>query len=600
MWSSSLLASPKQGPALRIARCRKRDARWLFLEPLEERLPLTFDAHVDYPVGTNPQAVVTGHFNNDLILDLAVANYSSSNVSVLLGNANGSFASAGNFSTGANPRSVAVGDFDGNGMLDVATANHGGTDLSVLLGNGNGTLNAPLSVPLPTPPPTVVDPPLAVAVGDINADGKLDLVATSQDSYSYYSGGGCWYYCYSGSWTTVNRGYVHVILGNGNSTFAAPITYQLSSGSPMALAVADFNGDSKPDVVTANQEGGSVSVLLGNGDGTLRYNWSSSDYTASWYTTAVSVGDFTGDGILDIATAGQTVDILPGLGNGTFQPVQRQFIDPVTLAAADFNGDNKLDVVTAEPSAGTVTVLLGTGTGTLAPAIDFSAGTSPAAVVTGDFNGDDRMDVAAVNAGSNNVSVLLNDGIWPALTAPSLRIGDANVTEGNAGTVKATFHVTLSAPSNEDVTVHYATVDSWSATAGSDYEAQSGEVTIPAGQLTAPIDISVFGDRVMEPSESFAVRLTDPVAPSLPTAWEWRQLPTMSRESRSIRSSVPPKGTPARRKSTSRCASPSPPIRRCASTSPPRRGTLRGGTRAGTIITHRHRPPSTTSTTATR
>ena len=511
MWLSSRVASPKQGAISRSARCLNRDARRLFLEPLEERLPLTFDVAVDYPAGTNPQAVVAGHFNSDLILDLAVANYGSSNVSVLLGNADGSFAPAGDFATGANPRSVAVGDFDGDGMLDVATANHGGTDLSVLLGNGDGSLNAPLSVPLPTPPPTVVDPPLAVAVGDIDGDGKLDLVATSQDSYSYYTGGGCWYYCYGGGWYSVNRGYVHVILGNGNATFASPISYQLSSGSPMAVAVEDFDSDGNLDVVTANQEGGSVSVLMGNGDGTLRYAWWTNDYAASWYTTAVTVGDFTGDGILDIAAAGQTVDILPGLGNGTFQPVQRQYIDPVTVAAADFNGDGKLDVVTAEPSAGTVSVLLGTGTGMLSLAIDHSAGASPSAVVTGDFNGDGRPDVAAANAGSGDVSVLLNDGTWPALSAPSLRITDVSVTEGHEGTVTATLNVTLSAAANQDVTVHFATVDSWSAAAGSDYVARSGQVTIPAGQTTAPIDISVLGDRVMEFNESFAVRLTDPV-----------------------------------------------------------------------------------------
>jgi hypothetical protein len=253
-------------------------------------------------------------------------------------------------------------------------------------------------------------------------------------------------------------------------------------------------------------------VLLGNGDGTLQYAWWTNDYAASWYTTAVTVGDFTGDGILDIAAAGQTVDILPGLGNGTFQPVQRQYVDPVTIAAADFNGDNLLDVVTAEPWAGTVSVMLGTGMGTLTPPIDVVAGTNPTAVVAGDFNGDGLMDVAAANAGSGNVSVLLNSGDWPALNAPSLSISDVSLAEGHEGTTTiASFTVTLSAASNQDVTVDFATVDSWSATAASDYVARSGQVTIPAGQLTAPIDISVLGDRVGEPTETFAVRLSSAV-----------------------------------------------------------------------------------------
>ena len=119
MWLSSRVASPKQGIISRSARCQKRDARRLFLEPLEERLPLTLDTAADYPAGTNPQAIVSGYFNDDLILDLAVANYSSSDVSVLLGDANGGFASVGEFPTGANPRSIAVGDVDQDGHADI-------------------------------------------------------------------------------------------------------------------------------------------------------------------------------------------------------------------------------------------------------------------------------------------------------------------------------------------------------------------------------------------------------------------------------------------------------------------------------------------------
>ena len=88
----------------------------------------------------------------------------------------------------------------------------------------------------------------------------------------------------------------------------------------------------------------------------------------------MTVGDFTGDGVLDLATAGQTVDILPGLGDGTFQGVFQQFVDPAAIAAADFNADGKLDVVTADPWAATVSVMLGRGDGTLTPPIDHAAG----------------------------------------------------------------------------------------------------------------------------------------------------------------------------------------------------------------------------------
>src|SRR5437016_5468084 len=117
------------------------------LETLEDRCLLSFSPVVSYPVGAAPQAVVSGYFNNDSVLDLAVVNYSSSNVSVLLGNPDGTFQDAVNYDTGTGPRSIAVGDFDGDHAIDIATANAG--DVSVLLGNGDGTFKAASSIALP-------------------------------------------------------------------------------------------------------------------------------------------------------------------------------------------------------------------------------------------------------------------------------------------------------------------------------------------------------------------------------------------------------------------------------------------------------------------
>jgi hypothetical protein len=123
-----------------------------------------------------------------------------------------------------------------------------------------------------------------------------------------------------------------------------------------------------------------------------------------------------------------------------------------------------------------------------------------------DFNSDGRPD-AALTFTPNNVRVLLNDGLWPPDHAPSVSIRDATVTEGNTGTVNAAFTVTLSYPWNVDVKVHYATADI-SAAAGSDYTAASGDVTIPAGQTSATVTVAVRGDRLPEPTETFAVNLS--------------------------------------------------------------------------------------------
>jgi hypothetical protein len=140
-------------------------------------------------------------------------------------------------------------------------------------------------------------------------------------------------------------------------------------------------------------------------------------------------------------------------------------------------------------------------------------GSQPAAVVVGDFNRDDRPDVAVANSGSNNLSVLTNDGAWPALNAPTISVSDITITEGNVGTVNAVFNVTLSAAFDRDITVRYATADdnSWSAaTAGSDYETRSGQITIPAGKTSVTINVPIYGDRLSENSETFIVRLIDP------------------------------------------------------------------------------------------
>src|SRR5262249_38990687 len=160
--------------------------------------------------------------------------------------------------TGAGPRSVAVGDLDGDGKPDLATANVNGGDVSVLLGNGDGTFGAPQSVPIPAPPTptpsTPIDPPLSVAVGGVRKARKMDLVVTSQFTQSFYSPGWTNYYgwSYPGSWWSVTNGYVNVLLGTGGGNFAAPITTPLSSGSPVGLAVADLDGDGWLDVATAN------------------------------------------------------------------------------------------------------------------------------------------------------------------------------------------------------------------------------------------------------------------------------------------------------------------------------------------------------------
>ena len=236
--------------------------------------------------------------------------------------------------------------------------------------------------------------------------------------------------------------------------------------------------------------------------------------------------DFTSDGIDDmIDIVGNAVAVWPGLGDGTFaDPIYTSTQSPEFLAVADFNGDGPLDVVIASygspgygdfPPNGFATVLLGRGDGTFMYRQAFNV-QWPTSICTEDFDGDGRPDVEVtglvLEGGEQLLEVFRNDGNWdpplpPPPPPPSVEVSNVLIGEGNVGTRAATFTLTLSSASAVDVTVHYQTADG-SAVAGGDYIASSGDVTIPAGQISATFTVAVMGDRLPEPKETFAVILT--------------------------------------------------------------------------------------------
>jgi hypothetical protein len=478
----------------------------LRLEVLEDRSLLSFSSITSYAAGAYPNAVALGDFNNDTRLDLAVVNYGGNSVSVLLAKPNGTFGPAVNASTGAYPVSLAVGDFDGDGKLDIATANS--IDISILLGNGDGTMQAARSVGLPGDQYADPQQPVSVAVGDFNADGKLDMTATGDTVYDLPGYGSTYY------------DYANVLLGNGDGSFTPSVPMFVNWGFfpfSSSVAVADFNGDARPDLAVEDSSagtGGSATILLGNGDGTF-----GPAVSAGAGATSLAVSDFNSDGKLDIATPSS---ILLGNGDGTLQTATTYDLGstPLSVAAGDINADGKLDLVATSYSGSTsyVNVLLGYGNGTLAaPQATALASGRPNAVALGDLNGDGRIDVSTANFDTNDATVLINGGGWvlPPPPPPTLSISDVTVTEGNTGTVNAVFTVSLSAPWNQTVTVHYSTADNTATTAGNDYQAGSGTLTFAPGVTSQTVTVAVNGDRLAEADESFFVNLDSPTAATI-------------------------------------------------------------------------------------
>jgi hypothetical protein len=295
------------------------------------------------------------------------------------------FSDPASYPVGTSPTAIAVADFNGDGKPDLAVANSGDPNtnddgnVSILLGKGDGTFQGSISF-------NAGKNPWSIAVGDFNHDGKTDLAVLD------------------GGETSVN-----ILFGKGDGTFQPAVKYNLgSSGYPAAIAAADLDGDGNLDLAIANA---GLCILLGNSDGTFQ-----AAVNNSGGGTSLTIGDFNGDKKMDIAVVSQTrvgggeikgyLSVFVGNGDGSFQsPVETDFSGGSdSIAAGDFNGDGKLDVVVT-PAPGPflpfpVVLLLGNGDGTFQAPQDLDPAQAGIprhfAAVAGDFNNDGKLDVAVL------------------------------------------------------------------------------------------------------------------------------------------------------------------------------------------------------------
>jgi len=299
-------------------------------------------------------------------------------LSVQLRAATHSFIVAPSYGVGESPSAGAVGDVNNDGKLDVVTVNSVGGNLSALLGNGNGTFRPAISSG------SNLGGSQAMVLADFNNDGFLDVA------------------------TAGNPSMVSILLGTGTGNFTSKGTISLAAEG-FSLAAADFNGDGNIDLVAATV-GAGVSVLLGKGDGSFQ---SPVLYPAGVGPNDVAVADFNGDGKLDLAVANfsfssASITLLLGNGNGTFQAATNVAGGSFDrLAAGDLNGDGKVDLV-AVVNTSVATVFLGNGNGTFQKGVNYDSGSSSTHVAIADVNGDGHNDI--VVGRSSGISTLFGNG----------------------------------------------------------------------------------------------------------------------------------------------------------------------------------------------
>jgi hypothetical protein len=425
---------------------------------------------------TAGSGIAVADLNGDGELDLILPQgaqfltYFGGSVAVQLGNGDGTFGSPSFYGTGALPFGVVLADFNGDGKMDAAfpdafcgppcEASSGGA-VSIVLGLGDGTFVG--ATQYSSGVPKLSDG--AMLSADFTHSGNLDIAVaeSSQSSVGLLLGNGNGTFQGATSFPTAQftnaiaagdlrndgnldlvsannpctstnclPGTVSVLLGNGDGTFQAHVDYAVGL-QPSGVALGSFRNNGKLDLAVSNYQSNTVSILLGNGDGTFQTQVM---YATGQYPQQIAVGDFNKDGILDlaVATLNGGASLLLGNGDGTFKNLVSYGPGARGILAADFNGDGNLDLALANTINSAVVILLGNGDGAFQTPISTSfAGVSLAAA---DFNGDGKLDLAVASPFSYEALVALGngDGTFQApiayrlvtLSAFGLTVGDFN------------------------------------------------------------------------------------------------------------------------------------------------------------------------------
>ncbi len=296
----------------------------------------------------------------------------------------GSFGSPLNFPVGNQPRGMFAGDFDADGDVDIAATSNP-SSIAILLNDGSGVFSAPSYT-------AVQNDPVALFGADLDRDGDLDLVSAHNEP---------------------GTSHLVVLKNDGSGVFTVFATY-----APAILGQhvsgGDFDADGDVDVVMTDGWGSSdnVRVMINNGSGSLSGPYT---YSAGTWARGVVVNDVENDGDLDLAitnSGNDNISVLHNDGDGIFSDLANFSVgeSPTSMFANDFNGDGFIDIATANYGGGNVTVILNDGDGTFSAAVAYQTGSQTRYINGGDFDGDGDIDLAASINGVDTVAVLLNNG----------------------------------------------------------------------------------------------------------------------------------------------------------------------------------------------
>ena len=385
-----------------------------------------FTAKVDFTTPAGPYSSVIADIDGDGKSDLIVSDYTANTISIFRNTGSsgsitsGSFANKVDFNTGNNPFGIAVGDIDGDGKLDIVVANYGSGTVSVFRNTATSgsitTSSLASKVDF-----TAGSNPSFIAIGDIDGDGKPDIAVTNNSSstVSLFQNTGT-----SGSITT--------------STFAAKVDFSTGS-SPNGISIGDIDMDGKPDLIIANYLSNTISIYRNIsifGSITTSSLATRVDFSTGSRPNCLALGDIDGDGKTDICVTNYTSNTVSVFRNLSTSGIiatgslatkydYATGTSPYSIAISDLDGDGKPDVAVTNYTSSTLSVFKnnstsGTiGAGSLATKSDYTVGTNPMGIAAGDLDGDGKPDLTAVNYNGSTVSVLRNNMQLPP-TAPTV------------------------------------------------------------------------------------------------------------------------------------------------------------------------------------